>query len=66
MIVPTGRARWATSTFGPIGIFAAASAWGVDAPAKRLLAAKAVPIATISAPTSNISFLLSMLLVPPS
>ncbi len=61
MIVPTGRARLATSTLGPSSFGAAATAWGAAAPVNMLLAASAVPIAMTSAPTSSSSFFLSML-----
>src|SRR3569623_1697813 len=60
IIVPTGRARLATSTLGPCGTGAAA-ACGAAAPVNMLMAASAVPIATISAPISSSSFFLSMI-----
>ncbi len=66
MIVPTGRARWATSTLGPWATGGAtASACGAELPVSTLRAARPVPIAMISAPISSNSFFLSMALQAP-
>src|SRR5690242_6989455 len=64
MIVPTGKAFLATSTFGPSGTGAAAASWA-PAPANMFLAITAVTTAITSAPTSRASFFTSMARSPP-
>src|SRR3982751_924860 len=64
MIVPTGSAFLATSTFGPSGTGAAAACC-VPAPANMFLAITAVITAMTSAPTSSASFFTSMAKSPP-
>src|SRR5438270_1930783 len=64
MIVPTGSAFLATSTFGPTGTVAAAACW-LPAPANMFLAMTAVMTAMTSAPTSSASFFTSMARSPP-
>src|SRR5437868_1651397 len=64
MIVPTGSAFFATSTFGPTGTVAAAACC-VPAPANMFLAMTAVITAITSAPTSRASFFTSMARSPP-
>src|SRR6476619_1719170 len=64
MIVPTGSAFLATSTFGPTGTGAAAACWA-PAPANMFLAITAVTTAMTSAPTSSASFFTSMARSPP-
>src|SRR5690349_23717676 len=65
MIVPTGSAFFATSTFGPTGTTGAAAACGAAAPANIFLAITAVTTAMTSAPTSSASFFTSMAKSPP-
>jgi len=62
MMVPTGNARVATSTFGPVstGFTMLAAAVGADAPVNMLRAIKAVTAAMTSAATSKMTFFLSM------
>src|SRR3954453_7432568 len=64
MIVPTGSAFFATSTFGPTGTDCAAACCE-PAPANMFLAMTAVITATTSAPTSSASFFTSMARSPP-
>src|SRR5690242_12727189 len=64
MIVPTGSAFFATSTFGPIGTGAAAACCA-PAPVNMFLAMTAVTTAMTSAPTSSASFFTSMARSPP-
>src|SRR5919112_5657581 len=64
MIVPTGSAFLATSTFGPTGTGAAAACCA-PAPANMFLAITAVITAITSAPTSSASFFTSMARSPP-
>src|SRR3954453_2010525 len=64
MIVPTGSAFFATSTFGPTGTVCAAACCE-PAPANMFLAMTAVMTATTSAPTSSASFFTSMARSPP-
>src|SRR6478672_10824166 len=64
MIVPTGSAFLATSTFGPSGTCAAAACCE-PAPANMFLAMTAVMTAMTSAPTSSASFFTSMARSPP-
>src|SRR5690242_13159641 len=64
MIVPTGSAFFATSTFGPIGTGAAAACCA-PAPVNMFLAMTAVTTAMTSAPTSSASFFTSMAKSPP-
>src|SRR4029453_8630031 len=64
MIVPTGSAFLATSTFGPTGT-AWAAACCDPAPANIFLAMTAVITAMTSAPTSRASFFTSMAQTPP-
>src|SRR6476660_9979391 len=64
MIVPTGSALLATSTFGPTGTGAAAACCE-PAPANMFLAITAVTTAMTSAPTSSASFFTSMAKSPP-
>src|SRR5204863_5103161 len=64
MIVPTGSAFFATSTFGPTGTVAAAACC-VPAPANMFLAMTAVMTAMTNAPTSSASFFTSMARSPP-
>src|SRR5919206_4712916 len=65
MIVPTGSAFLATSTFGPTGTAGAATACWAPAPANMFLAMTAVITAMTSAPTSRASFFTSMARSPP-
>src|SRR6059058_5176266 len=66
MIVPTGSAFLATSTFGPTATVAgAAAACEAPAPANIFLAMTAVTTAMTSAPTSRASFFTSMAQSPP-
>src|SRR3982750_1180083 len=66
MIVPTGNAFFATSTFGPIGTAAgAAAACCAPAPANMFLAMIAVITAMTRAPTSRATFFTSMARPPP-
>src|SRR6059058_3162545 len=66
MIVPTGSAFLATSTFGPTATVAgAAAACEAPAPANIFLAMTAVTTAMTSAPTSRASFFTSMARSPP-
>src|SRR5947209_5146346 len=65
MIVPTGSAFLATSTFGPSGTAGAAAACCDPAPANIFLAITAVTTAMTSAPTSSASFFTSMAETPP-
>src|SRR5438270_14087677 len=64
MIVPTGSAFLATSTFGPTGTVCAAACCE-PAPANMFLAMTAVITAMTSAPTSSASFFTSMASSPP-
>src|SRR5436190_21212574 len=64
MMVPTGSAFFATSTFGPTGTVAAAACC-VPAPANMFLAMTAVMTAMTNAPTSSASFFTSMARSPP-
>src|SRR5437763_1095671 len=64
MMVPTGSAFFATSTFGPTGTVCAAACCE-PAPANMFLAMTAVITATTSAPTSSASFFTSMARSPP-
>src|SRR5919112_6664020 len=64
MMVPTGSAFLATSTFGPTGTGAAAACCA-PAPANMFLAMTAVITAMTSAPTSSASFFTSMAKSPP-
>src|SRR3954463_5257316 len=64
IIVPTGSAFLATSTFGPSGTGAAAACCA-PAPANIFLAMTAVITAMTSAPTSSASFFTSMAKSPP-
>src|SRR4051812_8384720 len=65
MIVPTGRALRATSTFGPSGTAGAAAACCAPAPANMFLAMTAVTTAMTRAPMSRASFLAFMARSPP-
>src|SRR3954447_12162999 len=65
MIVPTGSAFLATSTFGPTGTAGAAAACCAPAPANMFLAMTAVITAMASAPTSRATFFTSMAQSPP-
>src|SRR5574338_29067 len=65
MIVPTGKALRATSTFGPTGTTGAACACCAPAPANMFLAMTAVTTAMTKAPTSRASFFTSMAQSPP-
>src|SRR3954449_6131401 len=65
MIVPTGSAFLATSTFGPSGTTGAAAACWAPAPANMFLAITAVITAITSAPTSRATFFTSMARSPP-
>src|SRR5438477_7395105 len=65
MIVPTGSAFLATSTFGPSGTAGAAAACCAPAPANIFLAITAVITAMTSAPTSSATFFTSMAKSPP-
>src|SRR5947207_807707 len=65
MIVPTGSAFLATSTFGPTGTTGEAAACCAPAPANMFLAMTAVTTAMTSAPTSSASFFTSMARSPP-
>ena len=65
MMVPTGSAFLATSTFGPTGTAGAALAWSAPAPVNMFLAMMAVTTAMTSAPTSSATFLTSMAITPP-
>src|SRR4051794_14571339 len=65
MMVPTGSAFFATSTFGPSGTTGAAAACCAPAPANMFLAITAVITAMTSAPTSSASFFTSMARSPP-
>src|SRR5690242_4543498 len=64
MIVPTGSAFLATSTFGPTGTGAAAACCA-PAPANMFLAMTAVTTAMTRAPTSRASFFTFMARSPP-
>src|SRR3954463_9398312 len=65
MIVPTGSALRATSTFGPSGTAGAADACCAPAPANMFLAITAVITAMAKAPTSRASFFTFMARSPP-
>src|SRR5215212_4015714 len=65
MIVPTGSALRATSTFGPSGTAGAAAACCAPAPANMFLAITAVTTAMTKAPMSRASFFTSMARSPP-
>src|SRR5690348_5289926 len=65
MIVPTGSAFLATSTFGPTGTVGAAAACWAPAPANMFLAITAVTTAITRAPTSRATFFTSMARSPP-
>src|SRR4029453_15352938 len=63
-MVPTGKGRVATSTWGPCGCAAgAATACGAAAPATMLFSMTAVTAAMMRAPINSASFLTSMALV---
>src|SRR4051812_23542347 len=65
MIVPTGNAFLATSTFGPNGTAGDAAACCAPAPANIFLAMTAVMTAMTSAPMSRASFFTFMAQSPP-